>query len=93
MSLLSAAAARALGLPPPTTPRFHIERDVRLRAGDGVELLTDLDRPRPVEPRPAVLICTPYGRTGAWGLFARAFAERGYQVVIQSCRGTASDGR
>jgi uncharacterized protein len=88
MSLLSSAAARALGLPPPTTPSVDVERGIRLPAGDGLALLTDLYLPRPLEPRPAILIRTPYGRAGVWGLFARAFAERGYQVVIQSCRGT-----
>jgi putative CocE/NonD family hydrolase len=92
MSLLRSAAARVLGLPPPTTPRVDVERDVRLPASDGVELLTDLYLPRPLEPRPTVLIRTPYGRRGVWGQFARAFAERGYQVAIQSCRGTLGSG-
>jgi len=92
MSLLTSAASRALGLPPPTTPRVDVERDIRLPAGDGMELLTDLYLPRPLEPRPTILIRTPYGRAGAWGLFARALAERGYQVVIQSCRGTFGSG-
>jgi len=92
MSLLSSAASRALGLPAPTTPGVDVERGVRLPAGDGVELLTDLYLPRPPEPRPAILIRTPYGRTGPWGLFARAFAERGYHVIIQSCRGTFGSG-
>jgi putative CocE/NonD family hydrolase len=92
MSLLSSAAARVLGLPPPTTPRVDAHRGIRLPAGDGVELLTDVYLPRPLERRPAVLIRTPYGRGGVWGLFARAFAERGYQVVVQSCRGTFGSG-
>lgn len=88
MSLLSSAAARVLGLPPPTTPRVDVERAVRLPAGPGVELLTDLYLPRPHGPRPTVLIRTPYGRGAPWGVFARGFAERGYHVVLQSCRGT-----
>jgi putative CocE/NonD family hydrolase len=92
MSLLSRAASRAFGLPSPTTPSVDVERGIRLPAGDGLELLTDLYLPRPLEPRPAILIRTPYGRGGVWGLFARAFAERGYQVVIQSCRGTFGSG-
>ena len=92
MSLWSSAAARLLHLPPPTTPRVDVERGIRVPAADGIELLTDLYVPRPLVPRPAVLIRTPYGRGGPWGLFARAFAERGYHVVIQSCRGTAGSG-
>jgi uncharacterized protein len=92
MSLLSSVAARALDLPLPTTPRVDVERGIRLPAPDGVELLTDLYLPLPMEPRPAVLIRTPYGRAGAWGLLGRAFAERGYHVVLQSCRGTFGSG-
>lgn len=92
MSLLSSAASRLLGLPAPSTPRVDVERGIRLPGGDGVELLTDLYLPRPLEPRPAVLIRTPYGRGALWGLFARVFAERGYQVVVQSCRGTFGSG-
>lgn len=92
MALLTSAAARAFGLPPATTPRVHIERDIRLPGCDGVELLTDLHLPRPIEPRPAILIRTPYGRAGVWGLFARGFAQRGYNAVIQSCRGTFGSG-
>ena len=88
MSLLASAVARAFGLPPATTPRVHVERDVRLRACDSVVLLTDLYLSRPIAPRQVILIRTPYGRAGAWGLFARGFAQRGYNVVIQSCRGT-----
>src|SRR5262245_16945020 len=92
MSVLSSAAARVLGLPPPTTPRVDVERGVRLPAGDGVELLTDIYLPRPRTPRPTVLIRCPYGRGEFWGLFARGFAERGYQVVLHSCRGTFGSG-
>ena len=88
MSLLTSVAARALGLPPPTTPRIEVERGIRLSGPDGVQLLTDVYLPRPIVARPAILIRTPYGRGGVWGLVARGFAERGYQVVIQSCRGT-----
>ena len=31
---------------------------------------------------------SPYGRDTIWALAARLFAERGYQVILQSCRGT-----
>ena len=42
---------------------------------------------------PAVLIRTPYGRR-QMGVVGRLFAERGYQMVIQSVRGTfGSEGR
>ena len=35
---------------------------------------------------------SPYGRDGIHALAARLFAERGYQVVVQSCRGTFGSG-
>ena len=38
-----------------------------------------------------VLIRTPYGRT-IMGPLGRLYAERGYQVVVQSCRGTFGSG-
>jgi uncharacterized protein len=92
MSLFSAAAARALGLPPATN---HVLRElaVRLPAADGVELVTDLYLAAPLEPRPTVLIRSPCGRSRlVWGGLAGLFAERGYHAVIQSCRGTFGSG-
>lgn len=91
MSRLSRAAAGLLGLPPETN-RFDAERGIRLTAPDGVELVTDLYLALPVEPRPTILIRSPYGRAIPWGMFARAFAARGYHAVIQSCRGTFGSG-
>jgi uncharacterized protein len=42
---------------------------------------------------PTVLIRTPYGRAGLVGnLLARPLAERGFQVLIQSTRGTFGSG-
>ncbi len=38
-----------------------------------------------------MLIRTPYGRT-IMGPLGRLYAERGYQVVVQSCRGTFGSG-
>jgi putative CocE/NonD family hydrolase len=54
---------------------------------DGVELLADRHYPRHAPQAPTVLIRSCYGR-GAFKVFATLFAERGMQVVIQSCRGT-----
>src|ERR1700691_4269818 len=42
-------------------------------------------------PAPVILLRTPYGRQ-QWAMLGRLFAERGYQVVIQSCRGTFGSG-
>jgi uncharacterized protein len=42
---------------------------------------------------PTILVRCPYGRRGFFGLiFARLYAERGFQVVIQSTRGTFGSG-
>ena len=69
-----------------------VERDLRVRAPDGTALLTDVYLTRAAAPRPAVLIRSPYGRRGIYGVTARLFAERGYHVVCQSTRGTFGSG-
>ena len=59
---------------------------------DGVELLADHYIPDGDSTAPLVLIRSPYGRRGPFGLVARALAYEGFQVVIQSCRGTHGSG-
>jgi putative CocE/NonD family hydrolase len=61
---------------------------------DGVVLLGDHYRPAGDDrPLPAVLIRSPYGRAGLAGtLFAAPLARRGFQVFIQSTRGTFGSG-
>ncbi len=92
MTLLSRAVARLAGLRPAETPEVLVERDVRLRAPDGVELLTDLHLPADGAARPTVLVRTPYGRSSPLAALALPFAERGYNLVIQSTRGTFGSG-
>src|SRR5262249_12236898 len=41
---------------------------------------------------PTVLVRTPYGRGGLTAVAARLLAERGFHVVMQSCRGTGGSG-
>jgi uncharacterized protein len=84
---------RMLGLPGPAGP-FVLRRNVRVAMADGVVLLGDHYRPAgPGEPMPVVLIRSPYGRAGAAGmLFAAPLARRGFQVFIQSTRGTFGSG-
>lgn len=93
MPLLSRIAQRVLELPPPVTRDIAVTRRLRVPVADGVELLADLYRPRRVSGAPTVLIRSPYGR-GTWvGLLTgRMLAERGHQVLVQSCRGTAGSG-
>ncbi|HEY1650748.1 MAG TPA: CocE/NonD family hydrolase [Acidimicrobiales bacterium] len=81
-------AAKLFKLPPPQTTAVSVERDLAAKMPDGAVLLAD--RWYPTEDaggRPTVLVRTPYGRT-FMGPLGRLYAERGYQMLIQSCRGT-----
>jgi putative CocE/NonD family hydrolase len=94
MRLLSEIAGRRLRLPAPLTRDVVVDRDLPVPMDDGVTLLADRWRPRGQADRaPTVLIRSPYGRSGAFGLlFGRLLAERGLQVVVQSTRGTFGSG-
>ncbi len=92
MTLASRALAALFKVPPALTRDVVVERDVRVRAPDGTALLTDLYLTHAAQPQPAVLIRSPYGRRGIHGTIARLFAEQGYHVVCQSCRGTFGSG-
>ena len=59
---------------------------------DGVVLLADHYIPDGDIDAPLVLMRSPYGRRVVFGLVARALAYEGFQVVVQSCRGTAGSG-
>ena len=88
---VTSLAARVLGLSPPLTRDVRARRDMAVRARDGVILRTDHYLPSLAEA-PTILIRTPYGRSGAAGIAARLVAERGFHVVMQSCRGTGGSG-
>ncbi|MEU5726873.1 CocE/NonD family hydrolase [Micromonospora sp. NPDC047738] len=89
--LLTRLAAVALRLPAARTRRVAVRRDIPVRVRDGVALRTDHYAPD-LPGAPTVLIRTPYGRGGPIRLLGRLVAERGYHVVIQSCRGTYGSG-
>jgi putative CocE/NonD family hydrolase len=77
----------------PRTYRVRVERDLQVEMGDGVDLLADRYAPNGGDGLPIVLIRTPYGRrAAAFRLCGEIFAQRGYQVVVQSCRGTFGSG-
>jgi putative CocE/NonD family hydrolase len=79
-----------------------VEFDHEVEARDGVALATDVYRPAdpetgdPLEdPRPALLLRTPYDKRARARVedHGRWFAERGYVVAVQDCRGRyASEG-
>jgi uncharacterized protein len=92
MTVFSRIAATVVKLPPPDTTAVSVERGLVARMPDGVELLADRWYPtHPTRDAATVLVRTPYGRT-VMGPLGRLYAERGYQVVVQSCRGTFGSG-
>lgn len=92
MSLGSQLLARLAHLPPARLRAVVVERDLRATMSDGVILLADRYYPRGDPHAPIVLLRSPYGRRTAFGLIGRIFAERGYQAVVQSVRGTFGSG-
>lgn len=79
-------------LPPPSSHAIAVERDLETKMPDGTVLLSDRwFAPATAHSDPIVLLRSPYGRR-QMGVFGRLFSERGYQVVIQSCRGTFGSG-
>jgi putative CocE/NonD family hydrolase len=94
MKLASHLLQRLMKLDPPVTRDIVVERDLRVPMPDGVELLADRWAPRSGANRlPVALVRSPYGRRGPIGMGAALpLAERGYQVLIQSTRGTFGSG-
>jgi hypothetical protein len=92
VSLPSRVVERLFRLPPALTRAVRVHRDIAVPARDGVVLRTDHWEPR-LHGAPTILIRTPYGRSGVIGLVSgRVLAERGFHVVVQSCRGTFDSG-
>ena len=91
MSALSRIAGRLAKLPAARTRNVAVERGLEAKMPDGTVLLADRWYPDAPRQAPVVLLRSPYGRRQI-GLVGRLFAERGYQAVIQSCRGTFGSG-
>jgi putative CocE/NonD family hydrolase len=92
MTLASRVVAKVARLPPARTRAIGVRRDIEIPMPDGVTLLADRYHARADATEPIILMRSPYGRGGLHALAARAFAERGYQVLVQSCRGTHGSG-
>ncbi len=82
-------------------PRYviHVERGVRIPTADGNLLVCDHYAPVGVENAPTILVRSPYGRNHEENLYSASvewfitrFAERGYHVVVQDCRGRFDSG-
>ena len=91
--IAGAAIDAAIGLSGPAEP-FTVRRNLAVPMPDGVVLLGDHYRPaRNDAPMPVVLIRSPYGRAGFAGMvFVAPLARRGFQVFVQSTRGTFGSG-
>jgi uncharacterized protein len=93
VTLASEITGRLMKLPAAQTRDLVVERDLQVPMDDGTILLADRWAPRGQSDLPTLLVRSPYGRSGAFGLlFGRLFAERGFQVVVQSVRGTFGSG-
>ena len=89
---LSKVLSRAWSLPPQRN-RVAIERGLHVPMSDGTVLLADHYVPVSVASAATVLVRCPYGRRGPFALQnAQILAERGYHVLLQSCRGTFGSG-
>lgn len=94
---LAGHEARAQSVPnEPAMLDYHVDRNVMVSARDGVALATDLYRPARAGSAiagkfPVLVYRTPYNKDGlrSDGIF---FAEHGYVVVAQDCRGRFASG-
>lgn len=93
MSLASRFAAWRFKLPPAETYEVTHLRDLPVPMPDGTVLLADRYYPTQNPKAPIILVRSPYGRAGLiFDMVALPFAERGFQVLVQSCRGTFGSG-
>lgn len=90
MHLRSQLIERIMRLPAPVTRDLVVERDLPVPMRDGVVLLADRWTPKGgADGLPTALVRSIYGRNGIVGAtIGRPLAERGFQVLIQSGRGT-----
>lgn len=82
-SVLAFLAAAALAAAPPVEKQLHVRVPMR----DGVELCAHVFRPAGAGRCPTLLVRTPYNKGADITPNYRAFAERGYAVVVQDVRG------
>jgi uncharacterized protein len=76
---------------PPRLNGVRRTRGIGVTMDDGIVLKTDHYAPKATGPYPTILMRLPYGRSGFGGI-AEAYAERGFHVIVQACRGTERSG-
>ena len=75
------------------TMTTRVEKGVRVKMRDGVELVADIIRPADDAKHPVILERTPYGRETLSQLEGDWWAKRGYVHIVQDVRGrNESDG-
>jgi putative CocE/NonD family hydrolase len=78
---------------PPRRNRVTIEAKLGVPMSDGTVLLADHYIPVTGRAAATVLVRCPYGRGAPFSMLtAQLVAERGYHVLMQSCRGTFGSG-
>jgi putative CocE/NonD family hydrolase len=80
--------SRALGVRPHIPHAVRVQRDLVIPAGDGVPLLANRFYPADIDQPALVMLRSPYGRGVALDRMPQVLAERGYQVLYVSLRGT-----
>lgn len=80
---------KAFALPPRQQRRLLVDTDIAVPMRDGIHLLTDHIYSHGSPKAPVVLIRSCYGRGALFGVMAGLIAERGFQVIAQSVRGTS----
>jgi putative CocE/NonD family hydrolase len=91
-SAVSTMLSRAWRLPPQRN-FVAIDRGLKVPMSDGTVLLADHYLPVTTEQVATVLVRCPYGRGLPFSLLeAQLIAERGFHVLLQSCRGTFGSG-
>jgi predicted acyl esterase len=84
--------SRVFGVRPRRPHAVRVQRDLVIPAGDGVPLLANRFLPAGIDQPPLVLLLSPYGRGVALDRMPQLLAERGYQVLYVSLRGTGGSG-
>ncbi|KAK6062769.1 hydrolase [Seiridium cupressi] len=65
----------------------------RIPMQDGVELVADLSQPLGAKPQGTILVRSPYGIVFPLSLSSACiYPTRGFQVLINACRGTSASG-